>query len=275
MPENDPNIKEIKIKPASNKKNTQNKKNKAKQIIMRIFAGIGVTSVLAGGFMIYNANSTKKQDIAQIQKNKGKISDLKDQLTKVESERPTVTVSQGQDALATAIDSGNKLADLQNQYVNVGNDRNKIQDIVKQEMPLLKSKDDKATAWFDTGNPKTQGKWTFASKYQFSQNKIKAVFLNRNDKNQLLAYVTADYYPDKKQFSNIDVVETNYGRDAVAYTDTRKANEKKKAELNNAINDVKKATKDDKPVEFTQKQREEMANKQWEDFQKMKKQRGE
>ena len=255
MPENDPNIKEIKIKPASNKNSTQNRQNKSKQIIMRIFAGIGVVSILAGGFMIYNANSTKKQDIAQIQKNKGKISDLKDQLAKVEAERPTVTVSQGQDALATAIDSGNKLA--------------------KQEMPLLKSKDDKATAWFDTGNPKTQGKWTFASKYQFSQNKIKAVFLNRNDKNQLLAYATADYYPDKKQFSNIEVVETNYGRDAVAYTDTRKANEKNKAELNNAINDVKKATKDDKPVEFTQKQREEMANKQWQDFQKMKKQRGE
>ena len=275
MPENDPNIKEIKIKPENNKNKTQNKKNKSKQIIMRGFAGIGAISILAGGFMIYNANAIKKQDVAQIQKNKDKISDLKDQLAKVEAERPTVTVSQGQDALATAIDSGNKLADLQNQYINVGNDRNKIQNIVKQEMPLLKSKDDKATAWFDTGNPKTQGKWTFASKYQFSQNKIKAVFLNRNDKNQLLAYAAADYYPNKKQFSNIEVVETNYGRDAVAYTDTRKANEKKKADLNNAINDVKKATKDDKPVEFTQKQREEMADQQWKDFQKMKKQRGE
>ena len=275
MPENDPNIKEIKIKPENNKNKTQNKQNKSKQIIMRIFAGIGAVSILAGGFMIYNANATKKQDIAQIQKNKDKISDLKDQLVKVEAERPTVTVSQGQDALATAIDSGNKLANLQNQYISVGNDRNKIQNIVKQEMPLLKSKDDKATAWFDTGNPKTQGKWTFASKYQFSQNEIKAVFLNRNDKNQLLAYATADYYLNKKQFSNIEVVETNYGRDAVAYTDTRKANEKKKADLNNAINNVKKATKDDKPVEFTQKQREEIADQQWKDFQKMKKQRGE
>lgn len=275
MPENDPNIKEIKIKPENNKNKTQNKQNKSKQIIMRVFAGIGAVSILAGGFMIYNANATKKQDIAQIQKNKDKISNLKDQLAKVEAERPTVTVSQGQDALATAIDSGNKLANLQNQYISVGNDRNKIQNIVKQEMPLLKSKDDKATAWFDTGNPKTQGKWTFASKYQFSQNEIKAVFLNRNDKNQLLAYATADYYPNKKQFSNIEVVETNYGRDAVAYTDTRKANEKKKADLNNAINDVKKATKDDKPVEFTQKQREEIADQQWKDFQKMKKQRGE
>ena len=274
MPENE-NIKEIKIKPENNKNKTQDKQNKSKQIIMRVFAGIGAVSILTGGFMIYNANATKKQDIAQIQKNKDKISDLKDQLAKVEAERPTVTVSQGQDALATAVDSGNKLANLQNQYISVGNDRNKIRNIVKQEMPLLKSKDDKATAWFDTGNPKTQGKWTFASKYQFSQNEIKAVFLNRNDKNQLLAYATADYYPNKKQFSNIEVIETNYGRDAVAYTDTRKANEKKKADLNNAINDVKKATKDDKPVEFTQKQREEIADKQWKDFQKMKKQRGE
>ena len=142
MPENDPNIKEIKIKPENNKNKTQNKQNKSKQIIMRIFTGIGAVSILAGGFMIYNANATKKQDIAQIQKNKDKISDLKDQLAKVEAERPTVTVSQGQDALATAVDSGNKLADLQNQYVNVGKDRNKIQNIVKQEMPLLKSKDD-------------------------------------------------------------------------------------------------------------------------------------
>lgn len=274
MPEN-ANIKEIKIKPENNKNKTQNKQHKSKQIIMRVFAGIGAVSILTGGFMIYSANATKKQDIAQIQKNKDKISDLKDQLAKVEAERPTVTVSQGQDVLATAVDSGNKLANLQNQYISVGNDRNKIRNIVKQEMPLLKSKDDKATAWFDTGNPKTQGKWTFASKYQFSQNEIKAVFLNRNDKNQLLAYATADYYPNKKQFSNIEVVETNYGRDAVAYTDTRKANEKKKADLNNAINDVKKATKDDKPVEFTQKQREEIADKQWKDFQKMKKQRGE
>lgn len=274
MPENE-NIKEIKIKPENNKNKTQNKQNKSKQIIMRVFAGIGAVSILTGGFMIYSANTTKKQDIAQIQKNKDKISDLKDQLAKVEAEKPTVTVSQGQDTLATAVDSGNKLANLQNQYISVGNDRNKIRNIVKQEMPLLKSKDDKATAWFDTGNPKTQGKWTFASKYQFSQNEIKAVFLNRNDKNQLLAYATADYYPNKKQFSNIEVIETNYGRDAVAYTDTRKANEKKKADLNNAINDVKKATKDDKPVEFTQKQREEIADKQWKDFQKMKKQRGE
>ena len=44
------------------------------------------------------------------------------------------------------------------------------------------------------------------------------------------------------------------------------------------INDIANIIKTrigDKPVEFTQKQREEIADQQWKDFQKMKKQRGE
>lgn len=252
---------ENKQKKPLKRNNTQAFIDDHNKVIRRIVWGaMGVLAVLSG-FVIYETHQSNIQTAVQAKKNKQKYQNLQQEL-KAAKNAIVIDPTDGQAIMSNAIKNGNKLADIQNEYVNDGDNTKKIAQTRTKMQQMLASSDDDTAIWYNTGQSKIKSKWYFDSKYNFAQSKITTVFTNETKDGDILAYTLADYLPQKGQFTNLKTVITQDGNAAIKSQDAAKNNQYKKRELDKTIDTIKKSNKEfDKKHKIkpsTQKQRNEL-----------------
>lgn len=242
------------------KKETNSLKHWLKLYKSQLAAGllmVGLAGGLAGGYLWHQAEVNTQETNETSKINLAKNKHLKAEYKRLKAVKP-VSKAEGTLNLKNAVQAGNKLADLQNQYAKAGTNDQKIEKIVKQIRPLLLSKNDEPSPWFETGNKKVESKWIFTSKFTFTQQSVDVVFENVTKDNKLLAYTIATYLPDKMQFTDIKTTVTTLGYNATNSTGKDQASAKKQLDrqVDSIHSFLAKSEKGKKIKGFTKKQQE-------------------
>lgn len=181
-------------------------------LINKIAIGICAIGILGGGWSIYQTHKSTEYTIAQAQVNKAQYQKLSNQLKALKNKK--IDVETNQDEMISAVKQGDSLAKYQNEYATIPAKEKEVMKVKRKIMPLLAKADDNGQVWYDNGSKKDPGKWTFASRFEFTQSKVPVLFINKNKAGQVLAYTTGTYLADKKQFTNLQTTTTAQGNHA-------------------------------------------------------------
>ena len=187
---------------------------------------VGLLGIGWGILSVHNAHANEQAGRVVMVQKVNDYKNLQKEYKKV-ANTPGIDISSGTDSLVSGTKRGDQLAKLQNEYATAGSSQKAIRRISKGISALMATSSEETTPWYYTGNKKDEGTWHFDSRFAFTQTKASVVFTCTAKDGALLAYTTADYLADKKEFKNIKTTVTDVGNNRASYSEKKKGMGKK------------------------------------------------
>lgn len=177
----------------------------------------------------------RKHDAFQTkwEENQAKIEQLQTTEVTDDSEQNAMTEEESKTVLNSAKQAGDKIADLQNQYIAESQKENTTVESDEKHRATLKKVasgldeyfgegSDFRTPWFSISNQTDfSGSWQFMTTYNFVEDAVSVIWectTSDDEDNNLVSYVTGVYHSDTGLFDNLVKHVTTYGASLVPGT---------------------------------------------------------
>lgn len=178
-----------------------------------------IALLFAGNHVLGNLQGTEEKNKAILTGLEADIAQLEEDGGDNAAEEEPLSEEEQKDALHSAAEAGQKVADCQNAYLTVDarSDREAFDANVEAMGALLTEESQNArTPWY---NSETPGTWEFVTDGQFDGDTLGVLWLCTNpDDGSLVGYATGTYHADRGLFSHISYAMTMKAASNVAQT---------------------------------------------------------
>lgn len=229
---------------------------------------VGLLGISWGILSVHNAHANRQTGQVMIVQKANDYKNLQKEYKNV-ANVPGIDISGGTDSLVSGTKQGDQLAKLQNEYATAGSNQGAIRKISKGISALMATSSEETTPWYYTGNKKDEGTWHFDSRFAFTQTEVSVVFTCTAKDGALLAYTTADYLADSKEFKNIKTTVTDVGNNRANYSEKKTGMGKK--QLDGMVKKAQKEFAGKKFNKITRKEADALEKHREQEYEEAKK----